>query len=79
MALDKTRNVPVLRGAIVPLEDEDVAARGGAAVAFTAALVVGMGQGGTDGVAQGRGIAGLGGADAVGQPSFFHSASRRTA
>jgi hypothetical protein len=45
VTLDKTRNVPVLGGAIVTLQDEDVAARRGATVAFAATLVVGMRQG----------------------------------
>ena len=40
MALDKTRDVPVLGSAIVAFEDEDVAAGGGTVVAFAAALVV---------------------------------------
>jgi hypothetical protein len=79
VALDKTRDVPVLGSAIVAFEDEDVAAGGGTVVAFAAALVVGMRQGGADGIAQGFRVFGLGGADAVGQPSFFHCASRRTA
>ena len=79
VALDKTRDVPMLGSAIVALKDEDVATCGAAAVAFAAALVVRVGQGRADGIAQGFGIAGLGGTDAVGQPSFFHSASRRTA
>jgi hypothetical protein len=79
VALDKARDVPVLGSPIVAFEDEDVATCSGTAVALAAALVVGVGQGRADGVAQGFGIAGLGGTDAVGQPSFFHSASRRTA
>ena len=79
MAFDKTCHIPVLGSAIVALEDEDVATGGRAAVAFAASLVVRVSQGRTDGFAQARSIAGLGSADTVGQPSFFHSASRRTA
>jgi hypothetical protein len=79
MTLDKTRDVPMLGSPIVALQDEDVAARRGTAVAFATTLVVGMRQGRTDGIAQRRGISGLGGADAVCQTSFFHSASPRTA
>jgi len=45
VTLDETRDVPVLGSTIVAFEDEDVAARRGAAVAFAAALVVGMGEG----------------------------------
>jgi hypothetical protein len=42
VALDETSHVPVLGGAIVALQNEDVAARRGAAVAFAAALMVGV-------------------------------------
>jgi len=44
VALDKTRDIPVLGSAVVAFQDEDVAARRGAAVAFATALVVGMRQ-----------------------------------
>jgi len=44
VALDETRDIPVLGTPIVAFEDEDVAARRGAAVAFAAALMVGMRQ-----------------------------------
>ncbi len=45
VTLDETRDVPMLGSAVVVLQDEDVAARRGAAVAFAATLVVGMGEG----------------------------------
>jgi len=45
VTLDETRDVPVLGSTIVAFEDEDVAARRGAAIAFAAALVVGVGEG----------------------------------
>jgi hypothetical protein len=45
VALDETRDLPIVGRAIEALQDEDVAARRGAAVAFAAALMVGMGEG----------------------------------
>ena len=44
VALDETGHLPVMRGAIEALEDEDVTAAGGAAIALAAALVIGMRQ-----------------------------------
>ena len=44
VALDETRDLPIVASAVVTLQDEDVAARRGAAVAFAAALVVGVGE-----------------------------------
>jgi hypothetical protein len=45
VALDETGDLPVLARPVIALQDENVAAGGTAAVAFAAALVVGMGQG----------------------------------
>ena len=44
MALDETRDVPMLSRAVVVLQDEDVATRGGAGIALAATLMVGMRQ-----------------------------------
>jgi len=44
--------LPVLRLAVVALEDEDVAAAGGPAVAFAAALMVRVSEGTADGIAE---------------------------
>jgi hypothetical protein len=79
VALDKTSDLPVVGGAIVALQNEEVAAAGGALIAFPSPLMVGVSQSGADRVAEPRCIAGLGSADAVGQTSFFHGASLRTA
>jgi hypothetical protein len=79
MAFDKTRHLPVVCGAVVALEDEDVAAAGGTPITFAAALVIGMREGGADGIAQCRGVVRLGGPNAIRQTSFFHGASCRTA
>jgi hypothetical protein len=79
MAFDESSDLPVVCGAIVPLENEDVAAAGCAAIAFPSALMVWVGQGRADGVAQDGRIASLSGSDAIGQTSFFHGASLRTA
>jgi hypothetical protein len=79
VALDESGDLPLVGGAIESLEDEDVAAAGGAAIAFAAALLIGVGQSCADSVAQGRGVIRIGGADAVRQTSLFHGASRRTA
>ena len=56
MALDETRDVPMLSRAVVVLQDEDVATRGGAGIALAATLMVGMRQSRTDGITQCRGI-----------------------
>ena len=79
VTLDESGDLPIVAGAIEALEDEDVAAASGAAVAFAAALLVGVRQGGADGVAERRGVIRIGGADAVRQTSLFHGPSRRTA
>lgn len=79
VALDEACNLPVVRGAVEALEDEDVASTGGATVAFAAALMVWVRQCGANRVTEGRGVARLGRTDAVGQTSFFHAASCATA
>jgi hypothetical protein len=79
VALDETGDLPVMAGAVVVLEDQDVAAAGAAGVALASTLMVRVCQRGADGIAQGLGVAGLGGADAIRQMPFFHHASRRTA
>jgi hypothetical protein len=50
VALDETGHLPVVAGAVEALEDQDVAAAGGAAIALASALVVWMREGGADGV-----------------------------
>jgi hypothetical protein len=45
VALDETRDIPVLGRAIVALQDEDVTACRGARVAFATSLMVGVGEG----------------------------------
>ena len=79
VALDEASHLPVVRGAVVMLQDQDVAAAGGAGVALTPTLMIGVRQRGADGITQGLGVAGLGGADAIRQTRFFHDRSRRTA
>jgi hypothetical protein len=79
VALDKTSHLPVLGSAVIAFEDEDVAAAGSATVALAAALAAWMGEGRANSIPKRSGVAGLGGADAIGQTSFFHSASCRTA
>jgi hypothetical protein len=79
MTFDEARDLPIVTRAVVTLEDEDVATTRCATVAFASALVVGMGEGRADRVAQRLGVARLGSADAVGEPTFFHVASCRTA
>jgi hypothetical protein len=79
VALDKTGHLPVLGSAVIAFEDEDIAAAGCATVTLAPALVVWMGEGRANGIPKRRSVAGLGGADAIGQTSFFHSASCRTA
>jgi hypothetical protein len=79
VALDEAGHLPVLGRTVVALEDEDVAAAGGAAVAFASTLVVGVSQRRANARAQRFSVSCLGRADAIGQTSFFHAASRRTA
>jgi hypothetical protein len=79
MALDKAGHLPLLRGPVEALEHQDVAAAGGAAIAFATPLPIGMGERSVDSVTQGRGVARLSRTDAVGQTSFFHGAPCRTA
>jgi hypothetical protein len=79
VALDKTGHLPVLDSAVIAFEDEDVAAAGSPTVAFPPTLVVWMGEGRANAIPKRSSVAGLGGADAIGQTSFFHSASCRTA
>jgi hypothetical protein len=79
VALDEAGHLPVVGGAVVVFQNQDVAAAGRAGVALAPTLMVGVRQGGADGVTQGLGVAGLGGADAIRQTPFFHHASRRTA
>jgi hypothetical protein len=79
VALDKTSHLPVLGGAVVAFEDEDVAPAGSPGVTLAPTLVIRMREGRANSIPKRDGVAGLGGADAIGQTSFFHSASRRTA
>lgn len=79
VALDETGHLPRLRWPIEAFEDEDVAAGGGTSVALAAALMVRMRKRRADPHPQRFGVAGLGRADAIGETSFFHAASRRTA
>jgi hypothetical protein len=57
VALDEASHLPVVRRAIVVFEDQDVAATGGASIAFAPTLVVRVSQGRTDRFAQRRRIA----------------------
>ena len=79
VALDETRHIPLLVRAVEPLEDEDVAAAGRAAVGLPVALPIRMRQCDADGVAQSRGVSCFGRTDAVRETSFFHAAPCRTA
>jgi hypothetical protein len=79
VALDKAGHLPLLTGPIEAFEDEDVAARGGAAVALAASLPIRVGECGADGVTQSRGVVRLGRTDTVRQTCFFHGAPCRTA
>jgi hypothetical protein len=74
VALDEASHLPVVVGAVEAFQDEDVAAAGGTPIAFAVALVVGMSEGGPNGVAQCRGVTCLGSPDTVRQTSFFHAA-----
>jgi hypothetical protein len=49
MALDKSGDLPIVVGAIEALEDEDVAAAGGAAVTLAPTLMVRMRERAADG------------------------------
>jgi hypothetical protein len=79
MAFDETCDLPVVGGAVVALEDEDIAAARGTPITFAAALVIGMREGGADRIAQRRGVVRLGRANPIRKTSFFHAASCRTA
>jgi len=72
MALDEAGDLPIMGLSIVALEDEDVATAGGASVTFAAALMIGVGEGGADGLAEFLGVAGLSRAHAIGETSLFH-------
>jgi len=79
VALDEASHLPIVGGAVIALEDQDVAAAGGTAVALASALVVGMRQCRANPFAQRRGVLLPCGSDAVRQTSFFHGAPCRTA
>jgi hypothetical protein len=79
VAFDKTSHLPLVRDAVVALEDEQIASTGGAAIALASTDMVGVGQRRPDRIPDGARVAGLSRADAVGQTSFFHGASLRTA
>jgi hypothetical protein len=79
VALDKAGDLPVVRLAIVALEDEDVATAGGASVALAPARVVGVGERAADGVTQRFAVGGFSSSNAVCETAFFHAASCRTA
>jgi len=72
VALDEAGDLPFMSLSIVAFEDQDVASAGGSGIALAAALVIGMGKGAADGVAEVSCIAGLSGANAVGETSLFH-------
>jgi hypothetical protein len=74
VALDEARDLPVVQATVEALEDQDVAAAGGAAVALAAAVLIRMSQGRADGIAQSRGVVRLGSPDTVRQTSLFHAA-----
>jgi hypothetical protein len=79
VAFDKARHLPLLVGSIEAFENEDVTPTGRAAIALAVSLPVWMCQCCADRVAQGLGIARLGGSDAVRQTPFFHAAPCRVA
>jgi len=79
VALDEARHLPLVGGAVVTLENEDVAATCGATVRGATTLVIGVRERGADARAERGGIACLGRADAISQTSLFHAASPRTA
>jgi len=75
VAFDEASHLPGLSGAIVALEEEDVATAGGAAVTLAMALLIGMGQRRTDCSTESRGVIRLGSPDTVRQTLVFHAAS----
>jgi hypothetical protein len=79
VALDKSGDLPIMGWPIVTFEHEDVAAAGGAGVALATPLVIGVRERGADRIAELLSVVRLSGANAVGETSFFHGASRPTA
>jgi hypothetical protein len=79
VTFDKAGDLPVMRHAIVALENKNVAAAGAAPIALAVPLLVWMGKRRADRITQRRCVAGFGGTNAVRQTCFFHCASLRTA
>jgi hypothetical protein len=75
VAFDKASDLPIMSRAIVALENEDVAATGGPPITLAVPLLIRVGEGRADRIAQRRRIAGLGGTNAVRQTGFFHCGS----
>jgi hypothetical protein len=74
VALDEASHLPRLIWTIEMLQQEDVTAAGGPAVAFAMALIVWVREGGADGVTKRRGVTRLGRPDTVRQTFFSHAA-----
>jgi len=79
VALDKAGHLPIVSCAVEALQDQDVATTGCATIALATATLLWMGQRRSNRIAQPGGVIRLGRSDAVGQTSFFHADSCRTA